>query len=256
MPVLALQFVAPLQSWGDTGVYGTRKTLHIPTKSAVIGMIAGALGRKRGECLEDLRKLKMGIRVDQKGSIFTDFQTAESVSKKDLLKVWNKTTGQEKYPIKLSDKTEKYIARKEYLTDAVFLVVLSHESKDFLYKIATAIKNPIYPVHFGRRNCVPTEDLVLYVSESDTVLDALYQTPWLAHDWYKKRYNKGSVKLPVYAEGVPKELSVRKVTFMDTPSTTFAQNDRRFEPRRFYELEPAKIIQNDVKSHIDFFDEV
>lgn len=255
MPVLALQFVAPLQSWGDTGVYGTRKTLHIPTKSAVIGMIAGALGRKRGESLEDLRELKMGIRVDQQGSIFTDFQTAESVSKEDLLKVWTLTTGQEKYPVKLSDKTEKYIARKEYLTDAIFLVVLSHNSKEFLNEIATALKNPIYPVHFGRRNCVPMDDVVLSVLD-DTMLNALYDTPWLAHDWYKKRYGKSSTKLPVYAEGVPKDLSVRKVTFMDTPSTTFAQNDRRFEPRRFYELKPVQVIKKDVKSHVDFFEEV
>ena len=51
---LLLRLSAPLQSWGSGSVYDNRETDDMPTKSGVTGILAAALGRKRGESLEDL----------------------------------------------------------------------------------------------------------------------------------------------------------------------------------------------------------
>ena len=59
---LLLRLSAPLQSWGSESVYDNRETDDMPTKSGVIGMLAAALGRKRSDSLEDLVKLKFGVR--------------------------------------------------------------------------------------------------------------------------------------------------------------------------------------------------
>ena len=61
---LLLRLSAPLQSWGSESVYDNRETDYMPTKSGVTGMLAAALGRKRGEPLDDLSRLRFGVRVD------------------------------------------------------------------------------------------------------------------------------------------------------------------------------------------------
>ncbi len=71
---LLLRFSAPLQSWGSESMYDRRDTDYIPTKSGVIGMLAAALGRKRDEAVDDLSRLKFGIRVDRPGARLEDFQ--------------------------------------------------------------------------------------------------------------------------------------------------------------------------------------
>ena len=44
MATLLLRLAAPLQAWGAESKFETRRTLHYPTKSGVIGMLAASLG--------------------------------------------------------------------------------------------------------------------------------------------------------------------------------------------------------------------
>lgn len=94
---LLLRFSAPLQSWGSESMYDRRDTDYIPTKSGVIGMLAAALGRKRDEAVDDLSRLKFGIRVDRPGARLEDFQITY-----------------------MGEKLNANLANKVYLSDAVF----------------------------------------------------------------------------------------------------------------------------------------
>jgi hypothetical protein len=99
-------------------MYDRRDTDYIPTKSGVIGMLAAALGRKRDEAVDDLSRLKFGIRVDRPGARLEDFQITY-----------------------MGEKLNANLANKVYLSDAVFLAGLSYEDKGFLKDLEEDIRD-------------------------------------------------------------------------------------------------------------------
>ena len=48
MSTLLLRLAGPLQAWGNDSKFETRRTGREPSKSGVIGLLAAALGKKKG----------------------------------------------------------------------------------------------------------------------------------------------------------------------------------------------------------------
>ncbi|MBQ9008148.1 MAG: type I-E CRISPR-associated protein Cas5/CasD [Clostridia bacterium] len=154
MSTLLLRLAAPLQSYGGESKYDVRMTGKEPTKSAMVGLLAAARGRKREEPLEDLSRLRFGVRVDQEGTLIRDLHTA---------------------------RTEKtaYLTTRYYLSDAVFLAGFESGDEDFLATLDTALHHPVYPLFLGRRACPPTLPLSLGIRPLP-LEEALRNEPWLA----------------------------------------------------------------------------
>lgn len=152
MATLLLRLAAPLQAWGTDSKFDYRRTEREPTKSGVIGLLAAALGRGRGDPLEDLKALRFGVRVDREGVLLHDLHTARNA--KDAQE--GKTTY----------KTHRY-----YLSDAVFLAGIEGDEA-FLRSLEEALKSPAYPLFLGRRSCPPTLPLLLGIraGELESVL--------------------------------------------------------------------------------------
>ncbi len=76
--VLVLRLAGPLQSWGASSRFTRRTTESAPTKSGVVGLLAGAVGIERGDDtrLAPLAALRFGVRIDQPGTRIRDFHTA------------------------------------------------------------------------------------------------------------------------------------------------------------------------------------
>lgn len=146
MPTLLLRLAAPLQSWGINSKFDYRFTEKMPTKSAVVGMLAAALGLGRDADLSMFNALKFGVRADREGEDITDFHMAHE---KDF---WKK-----------HDSKYTHLTYRHYLSDAVFLAGFEGDEA-FLREIKQAIKNPKYPLFLGRRSCVPTLPIVLKIS--------------------------------------------------------------------------------------------
>lgn len=161
MGTLLLRLAGPLQAWGISSKFETRRTEPRPTKSGVIGLLAAALGRRRDEPVEDLNALRFGVRVDQPGSLLRDFHTAHS------------------------EKTA-YITDRYYLADAVFLVGLESGDEVFLRQLESALRAPKFPLFLGRRSCPPTQPFVLGIRPLP-LLDALGKEPWLAAEFRRPR---------------------------------------------------------------------
>lgn len=135
--VLLIPMVGPMQSWGTRSRFQERDTEREPSKSGVIGLLCAALGRDRAKPLDDLRGLKMGVRVDQEGHLRKDFHTTQDV-------------------IVASGKGwENQISNRYYLADAAFLVGLEGE-EDLLRLLHAALANPIWPVFLGRKAHIPS----------------------------------------------------------------------------------------------------
>ena len=160
MATLLLKFIAPMQSWGSHSRFDVRDTEREPTKSGVLGLVAAALGRDRAEPVEDLARLRLGVRVDREGVVRYDFQTAKDVIRASTTRdKWQRarqkgqTTGTQ----------DTVTSRRYYLADAAFLVGLEGDG-NLLRTIGEALKRPRWTLFLGRKGYLPGEPV--YFPES------------------------------------------------------------------------------------------
>ncbi len=154
MAVLLLKFIAPMQSWGVKSRFTIRDTEKEPTKSGVIGLLAAALGRRRHEPIEDLARLRVGVRVDREGTIFKDYQTVQGVLKASVSKEqWLK--GRQKNRI---GGRKDVVSTRYYLSDAAFLVGLEGK-RHVLEGVHEALLNPCFQLYLGRKGYLPGEPI-------------------------------------------------------------------------------------------------
>ncbi len=207
MNVLLLRLAGPMQSWGVQSRFTVRDTGLEPSKSGVVGLLCAALGRRRPKPVDDLAALKMGVRVDQEGTMARDYHTA---GKGGILKA----SGQ-------VEKKNLVVSTRYYLADARFLVGLEGDDLDLLARLHAALRDPHWPLYLGRKAFVPGEPVWLedgLLSDADlrTVLEAY---PWLGCD-PKKR--PAQVRLVIED---PNGTEVR-------PDQPLSFAERRFAPRQ------------------------
>jgi len=168
MNVLLLRLSAPMQSWGIQSRFTVRDTGREPSKSGVVGVLCAALGRPRAEPVDDLAALRMGVRVDQEGSVAYDYQTAMDIYK---------ASGNGTKPTETS--------RRYYLEDARFLVGLVGEDVGLLTGLHAALRDPRWPLYLGRKAFVPGEPVWLRdgLRQDEGLLDTLTTYRWLGPSW-------------------------------------------------------------------------
>lgn len=172
---MVLHLDGVFQSWGNGGTEKLKVTSPFPTKSAVVGLIACALGysREDKDKITDLSKsLKMAARMDRNGRKTVDFQIVSGghYAVESQLKGGSKLASVSK------------LIDKEYLSDSAFTVVLEGDI-DLLERCEQAIRNPKWTYSLGRYNCIPSVPIygkkgekVIY-TEFESLLDAVSSVP-------------------------------------------------------------------------------
>ncbi|MGL4610809.1 MAG: type I-E CRISPR-associated protein Cas5/CasD [Trueperaceae bacterium] len=138
MSTLLLVLAGPMQSWGVEPRMEVRPTERVPTKSGVIGLVAGAMGFQRDEEPAHLFDLRMGVRIDVPGKLMRDFQTYSDVMSADTKTLHHRGT-----------------SMSYFLSDAVFLVGLEGD-KTILTKAFYALATPVFPPFLGRGGFIPS----------------------------------------------------------------------------------------------------
>ncbi|MER6010194.1 type I-E CRISPR-associated protein Cas5/CasD [Streptomyces bluensis] len=177
--ILLLRLAGPLQSWGGTSDHNRRETRPQPTKSGVLGLLAAAAGRHRGEPISDLVGLRMGIRVDQPGSLLRDYHTASDYRGRPLLSSQVNAQARQKGT---SPAKHTHVTQRFYLQDAVFVAALQGPV-ELVDGLESAVRNPAFPLALGRRSCPPSHPLVLGVRQGTQGSDleqALRSVQWQA----------------------------------------------------------------------------
>lgn len=180
MKTIILKFSGPLQSWGIASNFETRDTARYPTKSAVLGLIGGALGYRRDETekFQKLNELSFGVRIEQRGRLLKDFHIARS-------------------------EKQVYVTNRYYLQDAVFLAMISHEDPDWVDLMKKALMNPVFPPYMGRRSAPVPFDFLQEIVDDD-LLSTIKSYNWQASEWYQKkllRVNKlEEIELDAYVD--------------------------------------------------------
>ncbi len=174
MATLLFRLDGPIQSWGCNGRIAIRDAGTEPSKSGLIGLAAAALGRGRDEDMSDLAGLRMGIRVDREGVVFTDYSATGTVQSNQ----------------KNTDNLRRVEIWKEYIADALYLAGLEGEDVDLLSKIQAALLSPHYPLMLGRKCCSPAAPVYLKDGLTDLPLEKalLAYPPLTAWKDGKRRY--------------------------------------------------------------------
>ncbi|MBU1087913.1 MAG: type I-E CRISPR-associated protein Cas5/CasD [Candidatus Omnitrophica bacterium] len=166
---LLLWFEAPLQSWGADSKFGRRDTLSFPTKSGVTGILLCALGasgeqRDLLKMLSDLKQTAVSYARQKKTG-----DTFSKIDREPLLRDFHmvgsgyddKNKWSTMHIPKKSDGSKAVgggtkLTYRYYLQDAKFAVAVE-VPEDLSKSFADALKNPVYDVYLGRKNCVPTD---------------------------------------------------------------------------------------------------
>lgn len=226
MTVLLLRLAGPMQAWGDASRFTTRQTRSEPTKSGVLGLLAAAQGRRRTDPIEDLAGLDFGVRVDQRGRIERDFQTAIQ---------WQ-TTGR-----------AMPLSYRYHLTDAVFVAAVGG-GEELMSALDHAVRNPAFPLYLGRRACVPVGEVSMGVHDGG-VEEVLRSAAWQASRWYRRQQGRRvSLDLVMDAPpGVEGDETARDVPLSYNPER------RQYGWRDVVRREPV-VVENDLgRSEPDFF---
>lgn len=173
MKTLTIKLTAVLQSWGNEALYNYRTSAHLPTKSAIIGMLAAALGYERNDPrITALNTLRFAVRVDQPGHSITDFHMVHYY----------------KNPEKQTGASAK-VTYRQYYADAIYIVALTGQDTD-MEKLEYALHHPVFPLYFGRRANIPSGVLKTKLYNIDNPIEALKVVPWEAPTRFQKQHEK------------------------------------------------------------------
>lgn len=182
MPALSFYLDAPMQSWGASSKYQYRETNSFPTKSAIIGIIAAAMGIDKHSQDETIHLaplvdlLLTVVKIGKSSTRLMDFHTIgggydKGASLREKMSIPQKASGAPFGTV---------ITRRSYLTDAAFIAVLEGESS-VLEQVRTALLDPKWGVWLGRKNCLPATPLtpIIAVDRSAALAEILTAIPGL-----------------------------------------------------------------------------
>ena len=165
---LAFLIDAPMQSWGVSSRFQRRETEGWPTKSALVGLIAAAMGIDK-HALDEAEKLTHlaalvfsvfrwgkphpSLRLSDFHTIGGGWHDQWKADKNDVIAKFS-------VPAKAGDGSPfgTVVTRRSYLTDARFIAVFQGE-RSVLDSISSALLDPVWGVWFGRKTCIPAMPL-------------------------------------------------------------------------------------------------
>ena len=176
--------------------------------------------------MEDLARLRMGVRVDREGVMQTDYHTVGGTHRSA-----DAGYGVARFGGATPEPVQSW---RRYLADADFLVGLearTPEDEALLRQLDDALAHPVWPLYLGRRAFVPGEPVRLPdapplgpgLRVGQTLEQALHFYPW-------PERRPGERAEPPTQLRVVLEDPEGDQTRMDIP-VSFAPLDRRYLPR-------------------------
>ena len=169
---LALLLDGPIQSWGVSSRFTRRTTAPYPTKSAVIGIVAAALGvNKHGENEREQIKPLSGLSLTTVTlPRYRNGRELPMLQLSDFHTVGGgyKESESMKKPKAANGLTlHSVLSERHYLLDARFGVLLEGD-KDYLHLLANKLTNPTWGLWLGRKCCIPSSPILVGLGHTKT----------------------------------------------------------------------------------------
>jgi CRISPR system Cascade subunit CasD len=186
---LIFRLYGPMCSWGDIAVGEVRpSTLH-PAKSAVLGLIAAALGLKRPDTVHDdtqrsaleathhtlVQGYGFAVRVDAPGMPLVDYHTTQVPSSGTGRNRRQFATRRDELLTVPRAELNTILSCRDYRVDALYTVGLwTRPGAPYsLAELVARLHEPVFALYLGRRSCPPALPLAAQVVAADNILDAM-----------------------------------------------------------------------------------
>lgn len=177
---LVFTLYAPLASWGDTAVGEVRGSWDRPSRSAILGIVAAALGITRDE--EDAhaeldRMCGLGIRTVRSGTAFIDYHTAQDPTDVAVRRFKPRTR---RAALDCAEPLTT-LSQRTLRQDALSVVALwpRAQSRWSMEALATAMRSPRFVLYAGRKANVLGLPLGPTMVQAETLMSALRTLPSL-----------------------------------------------------------------------------
>ncbi|WP_320171107.1 type I-E CRISPR-associated protein Cas5/CasD [Maridesulfovibrio sp.] len=232
---LIFTIYGPMQGWGSVAVGEVRPAAQRPTRSGLLGLLAAAMGVRRGDpLLSDLtRAARVAVREDRSGSVMLDYHTTQVPSEKKN-RVFRTRRQELGTMLDKDDRLNTILSRREYLMNAAFTACIWFDGEHpFVMKdIAEALNRPRLNVYLGRKSCAPGFPFMPEIVSAADELEALgCYAPEM-----RKAYGARSLdKCPVWTEVEHGDFTRYSVRDMVTD-----HNRRQFGMRFEYHVPPGE----------------
>lgn len=173
---LLFRLYGPLAAWGDIAVGEYRPSFAHPGKSAIIGLLAAALGIRRDE--EERQKALaescvFAVRVDSMGVLLRDYHTTQVPSAKKGVVHYTRRSEL------ATDDLNTILSSRDYRCDAAYTVAITvaDGSPYTVQQLAIALIKPVFTLYLGRKSCPLSLPLQPQVVSAATLRDALEAVP-------------------------------------------------------------------------------
>ncbi|MFJ1662447.1 type I-E CRISPR-associated protein Cas5/CasD [Streptomyces anthocyanicus] len=172
MTTVLLRLTGPMQSYGTSSHWEDHGTRLRPTKSAVIGLVANALGLPHDAPLHHLTRMTFAVRTDRPGRTMRDQQTAggghfppadentpHSASSYYAPRDPSSSPDGTLRPSQRRRGLHPILITKHYIEDAGFLAGLSTDDATLAATIDDALRRPARVLFLGRHCCPPAHTI-------------------------------------------------------------------------------------------------
>ncbi len=197
MEYLLFRLYGPLASWGEVAVGESRHTAVYPGKSALVGLLAAALGISRDEEERQIALAagyRFAVKVISAGHPLRDYHTAQAPD--SVGKFVYRTRRDELVVGK--ERLGTILSSREYRCDALSLVaVVAVPSAPYtLAEIQTALLKPRFHLYLGRKSCPVAVPLNPLLREAGGFGEALDDYPFGPLFISRFLFNKAQKKIP------------------------------------------------------------
>ncbi len=180
---LLFQLAGPMASWGEIAVGEDRHSASFPTRSAILGILASALGIPRSD-ERGQHALAEGYRVAvitcAAGELLRDYHTAQVPSAADT-KGWHLATRRDELAvIEWTRRTkgkggEAILSFRDYRCDGRWIAAVQPgDTAPYpLAALRDALLRPRFVLYLGRKSCPPGLPLEPQVIDASTLVEAL-----------------------------------------------------------------------------------
>jgi len=239
MNYLVFRLYGPMASWGEAAVGGDRPSALHPSRSAVLGLVAAALGIRRDQAdkLEPLYgALGVAIKSYTDGDLTRDYHTAQAPSQDRKRRFYTRRDELQMPRHKLNT----ILSSRDYRSNGYWVVALwlREESPHALEAIAEALRKPAFSLYLGRKSCPLAAPLMPTLVEG-CLKEALdWSFPPLTGDADRDRWLLGLDGYSHYCwQGEPEDIGpyegVRSCSLWDEP---ISRNPWQFGARQEHQL--------------------
>lgn len=180
---LTFQLYAPLQSFGAVAVGEIRPSRLMPTRSALIGLLAAALGVRRADesVLQQLHEAySVACSLHTTSSVMVDYHTVQTPMQRNgrRFSCRKDELGQKLEP---GEKLNTILSQREYLENAYYTISVCEKtvgsSPYTLQQLHDSLRAPAFVLYLGRKSCPPSLPLAPSIGQYDSAQSALEAYP-------------------------------------------------------------------------------